>query len=332
MKTVSLGVENLCIPCYAHCRYCLLSSCGKATGVDYERGKRIAKRIYDEIQTKCPELGFFYYIGYCMDDENLIDYIRFTQKIESPSGHFLQLNGLRLRDETETNEFISELVGAGIKLIDLTFYGMQEYHDRFAGRAGDFDFLLRILKAVRHHGLKVRFSIPVTKENLSQLDELVGLLEQYQTGEISVFLPHRKGRGRSLDALRLTADDLDRLSDRVRAYLSNYRTESEWLASENLETPDTRVLTLSLTPDNIEKLEAMTLEEILTFLEELDDRYYAALPAPEELVTLYGNKVGTRLYRRLRDLQMEWQHRYLEDNNIKVWDMNDETHHFSVRQ
>lgn len=332
MKTVSLGVENLCVPCYAHCRYCLLSSCGKATGVDYERGKRIAKRIYDEIQAKCPELGFFYYIGYCMDDENLIDYIRFTQKIESPSGHFLQLNGLRLRDETETNEFISELVGAGIKLIDLTFYGMQEYHDRFAGRAGDFDFLLRILKAVRQHGLKVRFSIPATKENLSQLDELVGLLEQYQTGEISVFLPHSKGRGRSLDALRLTADDLDRLSDRVRSHLSNYRTESEWLASENLETPDTRVLTLSLTPANIEKLESMTLEEILTFLEELDARYYAALPAPEELATLYGNKAGTRLYRRLRDLQMEWQHRYLEDNNIKVWDMNDETHHFSVRQ
>ena len=332
MKTISLGVENLCVPCHAYCRYCLLSSCGKSAGVDYERGKRFAKRLYEEIQAKRPELGFFYYIGYCMDDENLMDYIRFTQEIGSPSGRFLQLNGLRLRDETKTERFVSELVSAGTELIDLTFYGTKEYHDRFAGRAGDFDFLLRILKTAKQQGLNVRISIPATKENLSQLDELIGMLKAYGVGEIAVFLPHSKGRGRSLDALRLTADDLGRLSDRVRSHLSNHRTEGEWLSSEHLEMPATRVLTLSLTPDNIEQLEAMTLEEILTYLEILDDQYYEVLPSGEDLAGLYGNKDGTRLYRRLRDLQMEWQHRYLEEHHIEVWDMNDETHHFSVRQ
>ena len=35
MKTVSFGIANDCVPCHSHCRYCLLDSCGKTTGMDY---------------------------------------------------------------------------------------------------------------------------------------------------------------------------------------------------------------------------------------------------------------------------------------------------------
>ena len=205
MKTVSLGVENLCVPCLAHCRYCLLSSCGKTTGVDYERGKRFAARLAKEVQEKRPDLRFFYYIGYCMDSEYLRDYIEFSREIQSPSAKFLQLNGLRLREENETDKFVSELTEAGIELVDLTFYGLREYHDRFAGRAGDFDFLLRILQAAHRFGLAVHVSIPVTKENIAMMDELLTMLETIHSGEISLFLPHGKGRGRSLESQRLTS-------------------------------------------------------------------------------------------------------------------------------
>jgi len=37
------------------------------------------------------------------------------------------------------------------------------------------------------------------------------------------------------------------------------------------------------------------------------------------------------LYRRFRDLYLEWQQRYIFEHGLDVWDMNDETHHFSVR-
>ena len=113
MKTVSLGIENLSVPCHAHCRYCLLSSCGKATGVDYERGKRFVSRLYDEVREKRPDLHFFHYIGHCIDSEYLADYIGFSQSIHSPSAEFLRLNGLRLRNDTETDRFILELVDRG---------------------------------------------------------------------------------------------------------------------------------------------------------------------------------------------------------------------------
>ena len=77
--------------------------------------------------------------------------------------------------------------------------------------------------------------------------------------------------------------------------------------------------------------EPMSLEEILAYLEDLDNRYYAAIPSCEKLAALYGDPAGIRLYRRFRDLHLAWQKRYIADHNSNIWDMNDETHHFSVR-
>ena len=328
MKTVSLGVENLCVPCHAHCRYCLLSSCGSVSGVDYERGKRFAERLFREIKEKRPDLNFFYYIGYCMDCEYLRDYIEFSKQIDSPSADFLQLNGLELRDESETERFVLDLIAAKITLIDLTFYGLRDYHDRFAGRTGDFEYLMRILRSAQKDGLNVQISIPVTKENVNQIDDLLELLE----GEkITLFLPHSKGRGRTLSHLRLEESDLELLSENAAAKLSNYHTEGAWLSDGNFELPASRTLILALTPEQITRLESMSLEEILDYLEELDDRYYASIPPVEELAALYGDPSGTRLYRRFRDLYLEWQQKYIAEHGLDVWDMNDETHHFSVR-
>ena len=48
MKTVSFGIANYCVPCHAYCRYCLLSSCGKATGVNADEGMGFARRVMQE--------------------------------------------------------------------------------------------------------------------------------------------------------------------------------------------------------------------------------------------------------------------------------------------
>lgn len=329
MKTTSIGIENLCVSCNAFCRYCLLSSSGKTIGVDYERGKKFAKRIFDEAKKSCSDLQVFYYIGYCMDDACLVDYIKFCQETASPSAAFLQLNGLRMRDEAETKSFIAMIIDVGIKEIDLTFYGTREYHDRFAGRRGDFDYLLRILNSARGQGLKVRISIPVHKENCGQADALLRLLGTDEN--VSFFLPHSKGRGKNLNSLRLTTDDRDRLTPVLTSQLEKYRSEGEWIQQIAKETVESRSLILSLKPENIDLLESMTLEEIIEHLEDLDDRYYAAIPSVQELATRYGDPFGKRLYRRSRDLYLEWQQKYLNDYKPDLWDMNDETHHFSVR-
>lgn len=331
MKTTALGIENLCVPCNSFCRYCLLSSCGKATGVAYDRGKELARRLYHEMKAEDPDCRVYHYIGYCMDCADLTDYIRFSQELHSPSAHFLQLNGLKLRDEAETEALMGLIRREGIEKIDLTFYGTEEYHDRFAGRGGDFAFLLRILSSANRNGVAVHVSCPIHRENMGQMDSLLEQLDGYSTDGISLFLPHGKGRGRSLDHLRLTQGDFEQLSSRVKPYLMNYRTEGEWLKTGLPDEAKTRTLTLSLKPDNIDQLEQMSAAEILRYLEQLDDCYYAAVPSAAELAQRYGRENGDRLYRRYRDLHLEWQQRFLNDADADIWDMNDETHHFSIR-
>ncbi len=328
MKTTSVGVENLCVPCHAACRYCLLSSCGKANGVDYERGKKFAERLRAELSILAPSIKTYYYIGYCMDTPYLEDYIRYSQQTDGPSAQFLQMNGLRIRGERDTAQLIEDLCRYGIQEIDLTIYGTEEYHDRFAGRTGDYAFLLRIMKAAKERGLSIRVSVPVYKENLNQVERLPELL---QRDDLSLFLPHGKGRGRSMEKLRLTAEDRAGSAPWIQTALGAYRTEGEWLSVTPLFSPEHRTVTLALNPDNILELESMDAETILKFLEDLDDYYYSVLPSAETLADRYGNLQGKKLYRRERDLYLEWQRNYIKDEGLSIWDMNDETHHFSVR-
>lgn len=86
-----------------------------------------------------------------------------------------------------------------------------------------------------------------------------------------------------------------------------------------------------LTPDTLAQLENRPAEEILGMLEEMDDRYLAEMPSAKELAERYGNPGNKRLF-RLRDLLLQWQQRYISENGNTVYDMHDETHHFSVHQ
>lgn len=330
MKLIGLALENLCVPCHAACRYCLLSSCKAATGVDYARGKALAQRLRDEIRRDRPDLSFTYYIGYCMDTPDLADYIRTCQEMGMPSGRFLQLNGLRIRNEADTLSFVQCLAAQGVETIDLTFYGLQEYHDRFAGRKGDFDFLLRILQAAAAAHLKTEISIPLLKTNLQQMEHLMALLSSYAPEKIFLFLPHSKGRGRLIAHERITQADLEGLSPAVRQYFTHVKTQTEaqWL-KEPLEEPASRILTLALQPENIHRLEKMTLDEMIGYLENLDDAYLHAMPSISELAARYGKPENQQLF-RIRDLHLRWQQQFLQECGRNIYDMHDESHHFSI--
>ena len=60
MRTVSFSIANYCVPCHAHCRYCLLSSCGQVSGVDYERSALFAHRVLTEISENISRGGGVY--------------------------------------------------------------------------------------------------------------------------------------------------------------------------------------------------------------------------------------------------------------------------------
>ena len=331
MQTVSFSIANYCVPCHAHCRYCLLSSCGKATGTEQKTGMAFAERIMHELSEARPDLTVSYYFGYCMDTPDLPDYIRFCRKHHAPGASFLQMNGFAFRSRQELHRLMNAICENGVELIDLTFFGTEEYHDRFAGREGDFSFLMEMLNASKEADLSVNISIPLLRENLNQMPELHRFLAERGVRNFSFFLPHSKGRGRMIQNQRITRQEYDKLPEDIRnAFVRvKHMTEAEWLASGEIIDLEKRNLTLVLTPENMKKMKELSATEILNELESMDDRYLHRMLSARELARRYGDPANQQLF-RLRDLLLKWQQQYIADTGNTLYDMHDETHHFSV--
>lgn len=256
----------------------------------------------------------------------MFDNIQYNGSVGFIGASFLQCNGIKIRSLPETDEFTAKLKAAGITRIDTTFFGSEEYHDRFAARAGDYRFMLRLAKSAKRQGITCSPSVVVTEENKFMLNGLFNILGQVaDAGNIHAFLPDYRGRGYLMEESRLTEKSYETLPDQVKSAINigRYKTESEWLSRGELPEYTKRSLIITLRKDNIEMLEQMTCDETVAYVEKLDDDYYRALPTINELAEMYGDKKNDKLY-KLRDLFWMWQKRYREENHIDVQDVTDE--------
>lgn len=326
METVSIGIQNLCTPCGCACKYCLLQSCKKAEGIDYFRGKKLAERFVEWGKMKKLAEIPYYYIAYCAEYPELYDNIAFNRSIGFAGASFLQCNGINIRNQSEIDEWITNLKMAGVKSIDVTFFGDEAYHDQFAARKGDYQWMLQLAKSASEKGIICAPSIVISEENKEMLEGLIKVLSEIAPLEnMHSFLPDYRGRGYLLEDSRLTAKSYESLSDKVKSTfnINRYKTEKEWLTSAELPEYSKRELVITLRKDNIQMFEQMTCDEIVAYVEKLDEDYYQAIPKINELAKMYGNKNNTKLY-RLRDLFWMWQKRYIEENQLELYNVTDE--------
>ncbi len=78
-----------------------------------------------------------------------------------------------------------------------------------------------------------------------------------------------------------------------------------------------------LCSDNIDMFEKMSCDEIVAYVERLDDAYYGAIPQINELAEIYGDKTNTKM-NRLRDLYWKWQKRFIADHSIDIYNVTNE--------
>lgn len=330
MKTTSLNILNLCVRCYNHCKYCLLSWNGKCLGIEYERSVAYARKFYDWLKEFRKDINFTYYFGYSMEHPDLPNAIRFMQETNSPGGEFLQFDGMQMRTRDELDSLLTGIAELGVKLIDFTFYGTKEYHDKFAGRKGDFELMMDSMEIALEKGLNVEVGIPITKENLSQVDALLSQLPQDKI-KIFIFTPHSSGRGINLLDAKITVDDFENLSSNAKRYFNRSRNQTpiEWLRDQE-PVPKNRVLTLSLLPSNIDFLENQSFDDTLKDLEKLDEDYYDKIPDFQSLLERYADPEDIHLYSK-KDLFLLYTKRYIEDEQINVSDVTDERFSGSLR-
>lgn len=325
MKTSSIVLQTLSVPCACRCRYCLLSWDGRTVGCDFEKSRAYAAKFHEWIQIERPSLRFHFSFGYSMDHPELLRAVDFMNSIGSVSGRFLQMNGFAFRSDEDSKRLMRSLRSHGVESVNFTFYGLSAEHDRFAGRKGDFPHLLNLASAAIEAGLSVSAGIPVTQENCGQTDELLSVLKSRGVSELRLFVPHEEGRGALLSGVRLTAADYERLSPEAKARFNRsiYRTEAEWLSETELKEDTERMLLISLTPENISRFEEMGFEAVIRYVEELDEAYYRAVPDFRSLLTMYADVSGTRLYGK-RDLFQHYLKRFLADYRIEIYDVTDE--------
>lgn len=334
METVSIGIQNLCAPCGCACKYCLLQSCKKATeGIDYFRGKQFAERFVEWGKGKQLAQLPYYYIPYCAEYPELLDNIAFNHSIGFVGASFLQCNGIKIRNESEIDKWISQLKDAGVKNIDITFFGNEKYHDQFAARKGDYHFMMQLVKSANKKGMVCTPSLVITEENKEMLEELIEVLSELTPlKNIHSFLPDYRGRGYLLEDSRLTDKSYAALPEVVKGTLNikRYQTERSWLTHQELPEYTKRELVITLRKDNIDRFEQMSCDEVITSIEKLDEDYYDAIPNINELARKYGDKNNTKLYRQ-RDLFWMWQKRYIKEHNFHLYDVTDERFCNTVR-
>ena len=325
VKTTSIMLQTLAVPCACRCRYCLLAWDGKTAGCELERAKVYAKAFHEWLKSNAPEISFNFCFGYSMDHPDLMAAIDFMNSIGSVSGRFLQLNGLKQRSPAEADTLMRELRSHGVESVNFTFYGTQDAHDRFAGRKGDFDINLTLARAAMRAGLKVSSGIALTKTNCAETDELRAVLKDCGIPDIRLFIPHEEGRGITLADVRCTVDDLSLLSpDSLKLLNRNiYRTEAEWLAASDIHSESRRSLLISLTDENIGRFEKLGFEAVIKYVEQLDEAYYKTVPGFFELLARYADASGRKLYGK-RDIYQHCQKFYLRENKIDIYDVTDE--------
>jgi len=323
---------NLCVPCENRCRYCLLSYDGKTTGVEYKRSETYARRFYEWTEQNRPDLSFLFGFGYSMEHPALLDAIDFCRSIGSATGEFLQFDGMKFRNQAELRRLLLDVQAHGIKMIDLTFYGTRDYHDKFAARHGDYQLMMDTLAAANEIGLDVSVSVAMTHENAGQIDALLSEVACYQAKRIACFIPHSEGRGRLLNAIRFSSEDYARLSEQAKSHFnpSRFKTEREWLAANEFPNYEKRMLAVTLTPDNVDFFEQLDFAQTILYLEQLDDAYYSAIPTLAELAKIYGNPDNEQFF-SIRDLFLCYQRQYIQEKRLKIYDINDERQCFSRR-
>ncbi|MDP4121115.1 MAG: hypothetical protein Q8876_08710 [Bacillota bacterium] len=328
MENKGLMIINHNIPCSCACRYCFFRSCKKANGIEYYRGKKIAERFaHWRKERGISDFFLCYAISHCADYPELIDNIEFNKSLDFIGAKYLQINGIRYRDDLELMHYLEKVKEAGVVYVDTTFYGLERYHDYFANREGDFANLMNIVKAIKSVGLTPQPTVFVCEENKNEISDLIELIREYAGASCKVYtaLQDYRGNGENLEEIRLTKQSYEMLPDNVKETIniSRYKTEEEWLKANSFSQYTSRNLLLALRPDNIDMLETMTCDEIINYLVGLDESYYRAIPDIGPLAKLYGNSNCQKLYRQ-RDLLWMWQKQYIRDNKLELHDVTDE--------
>lgn len=232
----------------------------------------------------------------------------------------VMLGGLKHRPEPELRSWFTTLVAAGAQAVGMTFWGPRELHDAWCGgKRGEYDFMMRAARLAPECGLRRMEHVFLTRSGLPHLDAVLEELDQMPGQHRRFLFPlNYGGRAIRLEHERLRKEEWDALPERYASQLRHrdLRTEGEWMAfvaSAAEDQPMLKVMRLSIDRSSVDRLEAMSAEEIMDGLVAEHDQYYAAVPDFRMLAARYGDPANDRVY-GLGDVETKWSLRHYQEH------------------
>ena len=240
----------------------------------------------------------------------------------------LQMNGCRFMPSDELREMFSRHKRAGYDSYMFTICGTPPVHDRWVGRAGEFEALMRMARAGADTGFRREEkvflsvdSIPVLREVLARLDALPGPHSR------RVFPFMYIGNAHNLEPKRISYDTLLAVPEEAYPYmdleydrpghplaLRNYASEREWCAQYAAgllqEEEDRKYIMVRLTEENVPTLLTGDCEALYRHYCGRFASAFEQIPPLAELCKMYGDTENDRLYLRF-ELERKWVMRYL---------------------
>ena len=105
---------------------------------------------------------------------------------------------------------VSKMIEAGIRCISISLDGATaQSHDEFRGVAGSFDAAVAATEAARDRGLAFQINTTITRRNVNELGDIMGLAEKLGAVTFNPFLLVPTGRGAGLADEEINAEQYE---------------------------------------------------------------------------------------------------------------------------
>jgi hypothetical protein len=277
--------------------------------------EQLVHRFHDWRLSERTDLDIGVFVGPSFDYD--IETLKGVARLRERRGgkyQMVNLGGLRIRRGDELIAWIEERRQAGIVGFHTSLAGYGETHDRWNGRAGDFDYQSAILRLGGERGMVRQEKLFLTKNTLPLFDRLLDILDgipgEVRSRGASPFF--YAGLASRYEDERLTEDDRDALPDRINELragkFGNGLSEREWISVmlETADKPRRLQLKLDVNEANIDELERQSCEEIFLVREREYQDSYRYTQALDELAARYGDTINRRVYMMSRDVEGRW--------------------------
>lgn len=235
-------------------------------------------------------------------------------------------------------DYVNFLKEVGTKKVQLTFFGMKDLTDKYVGRKGAFDELVRATDILIKNGITPRWQAFINQENKDEIVSLLDLIDQLEIKErckdFSFFVHAGSCDGENAKLYNIRINKKDIPSKLVPYYLDyeNVATESELynlLINNNgyFVPSNDNDITLNITNTfdvyfnfthineswKIGNLKTDNMEEIVRRINEEDIlALQIARKIPlSKLVSKYGDKNSDKVF-EIEDFEMYLLNRHLE--------------------